>query len=76
MLVLSRKSRESIVIGDNTFPNRFLKITVLDMKGGTVKLGFEAAADVLIHRSEVWQRICRNRPTSSEPVARVEAVAT
>jgi carbon storage regulator CsrA len=34
-----------------------LKVTVLEIKNGSVRLGFEASASVPIHRSEVWERI-------------------
>jgi carbon storage regulator len=57
MLVLSRKSRESVVIGGTDGFHRLLKVTVLDIRGANVKLGFEADADVPVHRSEVWERI-------------------
>jgi sRNA-binding carbon storage regulator CsrA len=30
---------------------------VLDIRGGKVVLGFDVAADVPIHRLEVWERI-------------------
>jgi carbon storage regulator CsrA len=39
---------------------RLLKVTVLAIKGATVKLGFEVDADVPVHRSEVWERISEN----------------
>ena len=57
MLVLSRKSMESVVVGG---PGRFepmLKVTVLEIKNGSVRLGFEADASVPVHRAEVWERI-------------------
>jgi carbon storage regulator len=57
MLVLSRKNRESVVVGGSTGFEGLLKVTVLEISGGKVKLGFEAAADVPIHRFEVWERI-------------------
>jgi carbon storage regulator len=57
MLVLSRKSRESVVVGGSGGFDRLLKVTVLGIKGANVKLGFEVDADVPVHRSEVWQRI-------------------
>ena len=60
MLVLSRKSRESVVIGGSDGLHRLLKVTVLDVQGGNVKLGFEADADIAVHRSEVWERINGN----------------
>lgn len=58
MLVLSRKTRESVVVGGNDGLHRLLKVTVLDIHGSRVKLGFEVEDDVPVHRSEVWERIC------------------
>ncbi len=58
MLVLSRKSRESVVIGDHNRFQRMLKVTVMEIKPGRVTLGFEVDEDVPVHRSEVWERIC------------------
>jgi carbon storage regulator len=60
MLVLSRKSRESVVIGGADGFHRLLKVTVLGIKGTSVKLGFEVDADVPVHRSEVWERVNGN----------------
>ena len=60
MVVLSRKSRESVVIGGSGGFHRLLKVTVLDIRGGNVKLGFEADAGVPVHREEVWERINGN----------------
>ena len=57
MLVLSRKSRESVVIGGSDGFHRLLKVTVLGVRGTNVKLGFEVDPDVPVHRSEVWERI-------------------
>ena len=57
MLVLSRKSKESVVVGGSGRFERMLKVTVLEIKNGSVRLGFEADASVPVHRSEVWERI-------------------
>ncbi len=57
MLVLSRKNREAVVVGGTDGLHRLLKVTVLDIKGSNVKLGFEADASVPVHRAEVWERI-------------------
>ena len=57
MLVLSRKSQESVVVGGADGFKQLLKVTVLEMSCGKVRLGFEADKDVTIHRSEVWERI-------------------
>jgi carbon storage regulator CsrA len=57
MLVLSRKSRESVVVGETDGFQHLLKVTVLDIRGTNVRLGFEVDASVPVHRSEVWERI-------------------
>ena len=57
MLILSRKNRESVVVGGSDGCHRPLKVTVLQITRGKVKLGFEVDADVPVHRWEVWQRI-------------------
>jgi carbon storage regulator len=57
MLVLTRKPQESVVVGGPDRSERALKVTVLEIKGGKVRLGFEAAVDVAVHRLEVWERI-------------------
>jgi carbon storage regulator CsrA len=57
MLVLSRKSQESVVIGGADGFHRILKVTVLKIIGGRVKLGFEVDASVPVHRGEIWERI-------------------
>ena len=53
MLVLSRKSLQTIVFGGADGSERQVKVTVLEIKHGKVKLGFEAPGDVRIHRSEI-----------------------
>jgi carbon storage regulator len=58
MLVLTRKNRESVVIGRPEDNQVVLQITVLDIEGGRVRLGFEADQKMPIHRREVWDRIC------------------
>ena len=56
MLVLTRKDREAIVVGSGNIEQQ-LKITVLEIRGHRVRLGFEAPGHVPIHRLEVWERI-------------------
>ena len=58
MLVLSRKNRESVVIGTTEDLAVFLEITVLGIEAGRVRLGFQGDASTPIHRREVWDRIC------------------
>jgi carbon storage regulator CsrA len=57
MLVLTRKPEESIVVGGSDGLAPFLKLTVLEIRGGRVRLGFEVDAAVPVHRLEVWERI-------------------
>jgi carbon storage regulator len=57
MLVLSRKSQESVVVGGiNAFDHK-LTVTVLGIRGSKVQLGFDVPSDVSVHRREVWERI-------------------
>jgi len=57
MLVLTRKVEECVVVGDPDTCQPLLSIKVLEIAGGKVRLGFQAAATILVHRWEVWQRI-------------------
>jgi carbon storage regulator len=61
MLVLSRKSRESVVISDPGSLLGNVRVTVIELRGGRVWLGFEADPEVQIHRHEVHERICAER---------------
>jgi carbon storage regulator len=51
MLILTRKLGENIRIGDK------IKVTILDIKGGQVKLGIEAPPEIAVHREEIYERI-------------------
>ena len=48
MLILTRKSGESITIGDD------VKITVVEVKGKQVRIGIDAPRSYTIHREEVY----------------------
>jgi len=51
MLVLTRKTGEGIIIGDD------IKITIVELKGGGVRIGIDAPREMKIHRQEVFDRI-------------------
>jgi carbon storage regulator len=51
MLVLSRKKDESVRIGSD------IVITIIEIRGDKIRLGFEAPKDVSIHRQEVYEKI-------------------
>jgi carbon storage regulator len=54
MLVLRRKIGEEIIL-----PDLNIKITVVDCRGTKVRLGITAPRNLAVHRTEVWDRICR-----------------
>ncbi len=61
MLVLSRKERERIRLGDS------IVLTVVQVSGDRVRLGVEAPADVLILREELEPfGVDGNRPVESK----------
>jgi len=51
MLILTRKCNESIAIADN------VRVTVLRVEGGQVRLGIEAPRHIAVHRQEVYDKI-------------------
>ena len=51
MLILTRKVNESLLVGDD------IKLTVLGIKGGQIRIGISAPRDVSVHRQEVYDRI-------------------
>ncbi len=68
MLVLTRKPQESVVVGGVDMSQPLLSITVVEIAGGRVRLGFQADSAVHVQRWEVWQRMQGNtRPTSPTP---------
>jgi carbon storage regulator len=54
MLVLSRKPQEEIVIDGQ------IRITVVEITGGRVKIGVSAPPAITVHRAEISDRIARN----------------
>ena len=60
MLVLSRKSGQSVII------DRDITVVVLRVRGSQVKLGITGPKDVAIHRQEVWQKIADQSATPRE----------
>lgn len=55
MLILTRRVGETVVIGDE------IQVTVLGVKGNQVRLGVTAPKDVAVHRSEIYDRIRKER---------------
>ncbi len=51
LLVLSRRRDQTLVIGDN------VEVTVLEIKGGQVRLGINAPKAVSVHRGEIHAKV-------------------
>ena len=51
MLILTRRTGESIMIGDS------VEVKVLGIRSGQVKIGVEAPKDMAVHREEIFNRI-------------------
>lgn len=54
MLVLNRRNGESVCIGDD------IKITIVDLRNGKVRIGIDAPKAVKVHREEVYDLLRRN----------------
>jgi carbon storage regulator len=51
VLVLTRKAKQSIMIGDE------IEVRVLSNDGTKVRLGIQAPSDVSVHRTEIYLEI-------------------
>lgn len=51
MLVLSRRAGESIVIGNDVV------ITILEVRGGQIRLGVDAPRNLAVHRAEIYEQV-------------------
>lgn len=60
MLVLTRKTKESITIGDH------VKVTVLEIRGTQVRLGIEAPRDTPVNRTEIYEIIVQENINASK----------
>ncbi len=60
MLVLTRKAGEGIIIGDD------IRITIIEAKGGGIRIGIDAPADKKIYRQEIYDRICQENKEASQ----------
>lgn len=70
MLVLTRKLGEGIVIGDD------VTITIVEMKGGNVRIGIDAPRDKKIYRQEIYTRIvAENRDASQWDMVDLETIS-
>lgn len=67
MLVLSRKTNESIAIGDD------IRLVIVEIRGDKVRLGIDAPRDVSVHRHEVYLAIRRGDLRPEPPAGELDA---
>lgn len=60
MLILARRTNESIVIGNE------IEVSIVDIKGDQVKLGIKAPDSVKVYRREVFEAIQEENRKAAE----------
>ena len=60
MLVLTRKSNQSIMIGDD------IEVSVLSIMGEKVRIGIQAPRDIPVFRKEVYLEIQQDKPREED----------
>ncbi len=68
MLYLTRKVGDSVVINED------IEVTVVEVRGKTVKLGFDFPPDVSVLRREIFDRIQAENRAAAEAGARISDV--
>ena len=61
MLVLSRRSGESIVLGDD------ITVTVLEVRGDVVRIGIDAPRSLKVHRAELLAQLEESNRQAASP---------
>lgn len=59
MLILTRRTGESLKVGDN------ITVTVLSVTGNQVKIGVDAPKSVSVHRQEIYDKIQEEKGKAS-----------
>lgn len=62
MLALTRKVGESIVIGGN------IVVTIVDIKGDSIRLGIDAPKEIKIYRGEIYDAIVAENKLAVAPM--------
>lgn len=61
LLILSRRVGESVMIGDDVV------ITVLEVRGDSIRIGITAPRDVQVHREEVYAAVLAANQAAASP---------
>lgn len=62
MLIVSRREGEKLMIGDDVV------VAIVEVSGGTVKLGIDAPRSVPVYREELWAAVRdENRAAAAAP---------
>ena len=63
MLRITRRAGERIVLGDNVI------VEVIEVKGGTVRLGIDAPRSLPVYREEIWLEVKKENQAAAEAAA-------
>lgn len=66
MLRITRRAGERIILGDDVV------VEVIEVKGGTVRLGIDAPRSLAIYREEIWLDVKRENEEAARAAARGE----
>jgi len=55
MLVLTRRTGETVIIGDPKKPEKCIEVQVVEAHGDQVQIGINAPRSVTVDRKEVWE---------------------
>ncbi len=61
MLILSRRVGESVMIGDDVV------VTVLEVRGDSIRIGITAPRDVQVHREEIYAAVLSANQAAASP---------
>jgi carbon storage regulator len=68
VLVLTRRSGESIVIGND------IVVTVLEIRHDQVRIGIQAPRSIQVHREEIYQQISRENTAAVTSAEKAKAL--
>ena len=66
MLVLTRKPKQQIMIGDN------IVINVVEVQGDNVRIAIEAPREIKIYRGEIYRAIQEENQKAAAQIANVD----